>query len=452
MIMNVQGCSRAPTPPSDSDSTHNGGTEGICDDSPGADWPHWRGARRNDVIAESSGYGGRQWPIGEPLWIAHAGAGASSPLVVAGRVYTLGWASGQDTVACLDAATGELVWVRHYRCPAYGRRATGDEGLYSGPSSTPEYDPATGLLYTLSTDGDLNCWDTGREGENVWSVNLYEAYAVPRRPKIGRSGLRDYGYTSSPLVWHETVIIEVGDDDGCLMGFDKHTGRRLWTSQSKDPAGHSAGPTPIVVDGVPCVAVMTVRGLLIARIDRGHEGRTVAFVDWATDCANNTVAPCVHGNSVIVTSAYNHSAMARFEITLRGARKVWEQPLSSKVCIPVVFQGHVYWAWQQVHCLDLATGVVRWSGGTFGDAGSCIATCDGKLIVWGHNGKLALVDTEPESAGEYRERACRDDILAAEAWPHVVLAGRRIYCKDRNGNLKCFSLDAVPDASTRNVP
>ena len=407
------------------------------------DWPHWRGPRRSDVVAERSGYRAGDWPIGEAVWSADVGQGASSPLVVGGRVYAQGWRDGRESIVCLDAATGRELWKQSYKCPKYGRRATGDEGLYSGPSSTPEYDATTKRLFTLSVDGDLNCWEAER-GRHLWELNLYDQYDVPRRPRHGRSGLRDYGYTTSPLVHRDWVIVEVGDDEGTLMGFDVRDGRRVWTSECRDPAGHTGGPAPITVEGVPCVAAMTYEGLLVARLDAGHEGRTVARYPWSTDFANNIASPAVEGNSVLITSSYNRHAICRLDVTLQGANKVWEQPLASKVCSPVIYDGHVYWAWQQVHCLDFATGAERFSGGSFGDAGSCIVTGDAKLIVWGGRGKLALVETAAAAPREYRELAVRDLGLNADAWPHVVLADRRLFCKDRQGRVQCFAIGDSP--------
>src|SRR5947208_16280565 len=115
-----------------------------------ADWPHWRGPDRNGITDESSGWTGEQWLADKPAWTATVGEGASSPIVVGERVFTLGWEDGNDTLRCLSAKDGKLVWSQSYKCPRYGRFHMGDEGLYSGPSSTPEFDPATGFLYTLS--------------------------------------------------------------------------------------------------------------------------------------------------------------------------------------------------------------------------------------------------------------------------------------------------------------
>ena len=274
------------------------------------DWPHWRGPNRNDVTDESARWNGGPWAAGEPAWRTNVGHGASSPLVIGGRLYTMGWNSGQDSVYCLDAASGRQIWKRDYPCPQYGRRATGDEGLYSGPTSTPEFDLATGLLYTLSADGDLNCWDSAHDGKRVWGLNLYAKYDVPRRPRHRRSGLRDYGYTTAPFVHGEAVVVEVGDEEGALMAFDKRTGRRVWASECNSPAGHTGGLVPMTVEGIDCIAVMNYRGLLVARLDRGNEGRTVAEYEWTTDFANNIATPAVFGASTLITSQYNRMQFA----------------------------------------------------------------------------------------------------------------------------------------------
>jgi outer membrane protein assembly factor BamB len=406
-----------------------------------ADWTHWRGEARDARTTETSGWESGAWPPRE-VWRVQVGEGASSPLIVGSHVYVLGWGAGEDRLACLDARTGREVWAATSSAPKYGRFATGDEGLYSGPSSTPEYDAATGLIFTLSGDGDLQCRDTRRDGAPVWRINLYDRYGVVRRPKVGRSGLRDYGYTSSPLVLGEQVIIEVGADTGTLVAFDKRTGVEGWKSQARDPAGHTGGPVPIVVEGVSCVAVHHFNGLLVARADPAAPdvGRTVATWPWQTTFANNVAMPAVHGSSVVMTSAYNHNKIARLDITAAGATLVWEQPFASKVCGPVVHEGNVYWAWRQVHCLDFATGLPRWHGGRSSDPGSCVITGDGRMLTWTDEGDLRLVETAARSPDAYRELAAVEGITAADAWPHVILANGRIFCKDRNGALVCLEL------------
>ena len=403
-----------------------------------ADWPHWRGPNRNDITSEHSGWEQGAWPLGEPAWMKAVGHGGTSPIIAGDRLFVMGWENGRDSLWCLDAATGEEIWRQQYACPKYGRHHNGDEGQYHGPSSTPAYDSATGFLYTLSIDGDLNCWYARGDGGRFWGINLYDEYGVGQRPDVG-GGVRDYGYTTSPLVYGDWLIVEVGDDEGSLMAFGKLTGRRLWTSECKDPAGHTGGLLPMTVEGVACVAALTLHRLLVARLDEGHEGETLATYDWQTEFANSIATPTVQGESVILSSGYSVSKTARVNISLRGASKVWESKYFSKVCSPVIHNGHVYIAWQKLRCLDYQTGELIWEGGSFGNDGSCLVAGDGRLIVFGKR-KVALVEGADRSPAAYQELSVKTGVGSSHCWPHVALAGERLYVKDSEGNLHCFEL------------
>jgi outer membrane protein assembly factor BamB len=406
----------------------------------GEDWPHWRGPDRTDVTAEESGWDGKAWLADEPAWAAKVGEGASSPIVAGNRAFTLGWSDGKDTVRCLSARDGKPLWSQSYKSPRYPRFHMGDEGLYSGPSSTPEFDSTTGFLYTLGVDGDLNCWDASAGGKKVWGRNLYDDYKAERRPKLTRAPQRDYGYTSSPMVHKDWLLVEVGSTkSGSVIAFDKKTGKQVWASELEEEAGHTGGMAPTMVEGVPCVALLTQRNLAVIRLDAGREGKTVATFPWVTDFANTIAGPAVEGDSVVIAAGYNHNAMCRLRVTLKGIEEVWRKKYPSKVCTPVIHDGSVYVAWQRVRCIDFKTGELRWEGGAVGDPGSCVVTGDGRLLVYGLSGRLALVEGAKRSPKEYKELAVKEKLFKSQAWPHVALAGGRVYCRDRDGDLLVFS-------------
>jgi len=420
------------------------------------DWPHWRGPRRNGVVPLDSGWETGSWPPRRRAWETKVGSGASSPVVIGERVFVMGWAGGHDTLHCLAADSGWEIWKTRYAAPKYGRHATGDEGLYAGITATPEADAETGLLYTLGVDGHLACWHAA-DGRTVWSLNLYDAYRAQQRPRIGRSGRRDYGYTTSPLVHGNWLVVEVGGERGTLIGFDKRTGREVWASQAKHQAGHTGSPVPITVHGIPCVAALALKALLVVRLDGEHAGQTLAEYPWETEFAQNIATPAVWENRVLITGGYNHQTICLLEISQQGAKRVWEQPSFSKICSPVIHGGRIYWVHEKPVCLDLKTGRTIWEGPRrFGDAGSCLITSDDRWILWTGRGDLVLAETAARSPGQYRELARTSTLFRSDVWPHVVLAGGRLFCKDRDGNLVCFALETTrgtaatpPDGSPR---
>jgi len=407
----------------------------------GSDWPQWRGPARNGVTPEHSG-----WPRGWPpkrLWGKNIGPGCTSPILAAGRVYVMGWRGrpdhrrnpvGSDIVYCIDALTGKDVWKQTYRARYQPRTRAGDLGQYGGPNSTPAFDPATKYLYTLGSDGDFRCWDTTRKGRLLWSMNLYDKYRVRQRPNVG-GGRRDFGFTSSPLILADLVVVEVGSAEGTVMAFDKKTGARRWASSLKGPAGHSSGPVTLTVDGTPCLATLTLSKLVVMRTDEGHEGQTVAEYARQTNYGCNLATPAVSASGIVLTSAYNLKSTCLVEISLTGARRKWRARDHSLVCTPVVNKGLVFMVDRSAKCLDLATGRLKWRGGSFSH-GSCLVTGDGKVIVFGR-GRLVLLDP---AENRYHELARVSGIVRDVCYPHILLANGVICCKDKSGNIVCFSV------------
>jgi outer membrane protein assembly factor BamB len=411
-----------------------------------AQWTHWRGETRDGKSTEVSGWDGTEWQLSEPAWQAQIGEGSAAPLVIDDHVITLGWKGsgelGKDVLACLDLATGKQLWEQTYQAPLFGRESVGDQGLYSGPSATPEFDRDSGLLYTMSTDGDVRCWNYRDQGALVWEKNLYEEYKIERRPDVGRGTRRDYGYTTAPVVFGDWLLVEVGSATaGNLIAFDKSTGKVVWGSENKDLAGHSGAPVLMTVDKIPCVAVLTLRNLVVTRLDKANAGKTVGVYSWTTDFANNIPTPAVYENSVIISTAYNHYATCRVDFSLSdGAKQIWEtKKICTGVCSPVIDQGNIYWAWRGIHCLDFATGKLKWKGGKTNEAGSCVLTADGRLIVWATRGDLLLVNSS-QHADEYTQLDSRELLAKTDAWPHIVLANGCILCRDRAGTLICLRI------------
>jgi len=401
-----------------------------------ADWPQWRGPHRDGVTTEPSGLSGGRWAPVE-LWEKNDwGEGTTSPILAAGRVYVMGWRGGKDTVCCLRASDGAVAWKRSYPAKRYSRKLktpAGNKKHFGGPFSTPAFDASSGLLFTLSCDGDLRSWNA-KTGAPGWDLNLYDRYTIP----LDRE---HFGHTSSPLVMDGNVIVEVGARGrGNLVGFDARTGRERWRSGADNVKGRSGGPVAFAVSGTQCVASFSNDALLVMR---AKDGRVIGRHPWKVKYGHTIPSPAPYGGALVVTS-WNPPVTRVFEHDAgRGFVLAWEtRAVSSKVCSPVASEGYAYVVSAgKLACLDLKTRQRKWqSPRTFGgnDEGTCLVAGDGNVVVFGGN-TLALV-APGKTSSSYKELGRVSKVLARtkRCYPHVALAEGYVLCKDGNGSMACL--------------
>src|SRR6266478_3396030 len=154
------------------------------------DLPQWRGPNRNGISSEKISV---TWPAGGPKvrWRAPVGTGFSSISASQGRVYTMGNSGEQDTIWCLDAATGKELWKHTYAAKL------GPQYYEGGPGSTPTV--AGDRVFTIGKWGDVLCLDA-TNGAVVWQRDLRKDGITPNR----------WGFAGSPLVWRDLVILNAG--------------------------------------------------------------------------------------------------------------------------------------------------------------------------------------------------------------------------------------------------
>jgi outer membrane protein assembly factor BamB len=400
-----------------------------------ADWPQWRGPKRDGGTPEVV----PAWK--DPpkvLWQVPVGPAYSSPVVAGGRViaHTRVPDKDEEEIVAYDTATGKVLWREVYARAAYA------SAVGTGPRATPTV--AGGRVYALGITGVLTCCRVGT-GERVWQVDLYKQLnaTLPR-----------FGVCGSPLVFGDRVYVSVGGKGRCLVCLDAATGEVKW--QSLDEAASSAspvlfaaagrGPLPDVVYATPLrlVGVNPLDGSINwehplvyqpsgtsstpvvtgDRVVAGTVNDGVSAVQVAVADGKATAKPAWRGKDYTV---YFSSGVAA------GADKLYLvtntlQPLPSAA----------------LRCINPTTGKELWvhRGIGYFHAG-LLRMGDGKLLVLDDAGTLKLIDSDPK---EYRE-LCKAKVCGGTLVT-PALAGGCLFARD-DKNLSCLRLaPPAPAAAT----
>ncbi|MBI5801146.1 MAG: PQQ-like beta-propeller repeat protein [Verrucomicrobia bacterium] len=376
------------------------------------DWPQWRGPRRNGISAEKDYIA--QWPKEGPrrLWATKVGVGYSSVSVAGGKLYTMGNLSDVDHVQCLDTANGKLVWDYKYPCNA------ADPNGYPGPRCTPTVDG--NLVFTVSRNGHLLCLSAAN-GALVWTKNLVTDFGgyIPQ-----------WGYSGSPLVEGELLILETGSSGRSVAALEKKTGRVVWANGNA-AAGY-ASPMAFDVARERAVAVFSAAGLTGRALSNG---RVLWHYNWRTSYDVNAATPIIFDDKIFISSGYG-TGCALLQISATAAKLVWQNKgMRNHMNSCVLWQGHLYgFDEAQLRCLDVITGVVKWSTPAYGKGSLMLA--DSRLILYGERGRLGLAEASP--AG-FRELAAAQVLGGSSTWAPPVLSNGRIYCRSST-DLVCLDV------------
>jgi outer membrane protein assembly factor BamB len=361
-----------------------------------AEWPGFRGARRDGVLPGATI--DPSWASSPPVevWRRPIGPGWSSFAVQGDRLYTQEQRGADEVVSCYDARTGEPVW--QHNDPARFWEATGG----AGPRGTPTL--AGGRVYSFGGTGILNALDAAT-GAVVWT-----------RQAATEAGteIPQWGFSSSPLVVDDLVVVAVS---GRLMAYDAATGEPRW----QGPRGKISYSSPhlATLDGVRQVLQLHGGGLTGVAPE---DGRVLWQHAWD---GYPIVQPALTADGDVLISIGQGSGVRRLAIARQGdAWQVTERWTSSALKPHfndfVVHRGHAFgFDGSILACIDLADGKRRWKGGRYGRGQLILLAGQDLLLVLGEAGELALVEALPDQFAE----AARVPALKGKTWNHPVLVG-----------------------------
>lgn len=382
------------------------------------DWYQWRGPNRDGVSNEKGWLS--VWPEDGPpvLWETSVGIGYSSVSVSDGRVYTMGNSEKMDTVYCLDANTGEVIWRHSYRC-------TTKSGGHPGPASTPTVDGK--YVYTLSREGHFFCLDAN-SGVVIWSKHVKKDFGA-KSP--------EWDFASSPLILEDMVIV----DAGRILALDKSTGELVWKTKDygDTPAwdigsygGGYSSPIAFQPNDLLRLAVFNSSGVVVLDPKNGRE---LSIYPWKTAWNVNATTPIVSGDKMFISSGYNTGSKL-FQVSEDKLTVIWQNKnMRNHFNSCVLWEGHLYgFDETRLRCLDFQTGDVKWSQRGLGKGSLMIA--DGKLIIMADRGDLVIAEASPV---EFKEIS-RAKVLDGLCWTVPVLSNGKIYCRNHEGDLVCLDV------------
>jgi len=385
--------------------------------APAADWPQWRGPNRDGKSAETGLLAA--WPAGGPhlVWKAQGlGEGYSSFAVVGNRLYTQGQQGAQEFVLALDTATGKTLW----KTPT-GRAENNERG--NGPRGTPTVDG--NRLYAVAGDGTLVCLETAT-GKRVWGTN-FAADFKGRAPH--------WGYSESPLVDGDRVIVAPGGPGAAIVALNKTTGAVLWKSQSDGAAYSSA--MPFDAGAIHGLAILTATAAVGLNM---KDGELLWRYPNVANRTANVATPIVAHAYVFVSTDYG-TGCALLKLTPQGgsvqASEVYfSKDMRNHYTTSVLVGDYLYgYSSGILTAMEFLTGKVAWRDRSVGK-GNC-TYADQRLYCMGEDGAVGLVEATPKA---YTEKS-RFEIPRGSnnTWTPPVVANGRLYLREQD-NLYSYDI------------
>ena len=378
-----------------------------------ADWPQWRGPNRDGISSETGLL--TAWPSGGPkvLWrISGLGVGYSSFSIVNGRMYTQGQRGNQEFVLALDVKTGNKLWET-----ITSRDFENDRG--SGPRGTPTFD--NGKLYAMTGEGTVVCLDAAT-GKIVWQIDSVK--------KFGAS-IPHWGYSESPLIDGDRVIVMPGGRGASLVSLDKRTGEVQWKT-GDDFAGYSSA---ILADVNGTKQVIALSGRSAFGVQEST-GELLWHYNKVSNNVANIATPIYQDGTVFLSSAYD-TGCALLKLNPKGMQEVYfNRDMMNHYSSSVLVDGTLYgYSNNLLVAMDFKTGKQLWKNRSVGKGS--VTYAEKHLYALGEDGMVGLIEASPAAYKEVSRFEYQKGSLPS--WSPLVISDGRMYLRDQD-NLTSYDI------------
>jgi outer membrane protein assembly factor BamB len=380
-----------------------------------ADWPQWRGQNRDGISNETGLLS--SWPSGGPkvIWkISGLGVGYSSFSIVNGRMYTQGQRGNQEFVLALDVKTGLKVW----ETPT-SRSFENDRG--SGPRGTPTFD--NGKLYAMTGEGTVVSMDAAT-GKILWQLDSVKKFGAT---------IPHWGYSESPLIDGDRVIVMPGGRGASLVSLDKRTGEVQWKT-GDDYAGYSSA---ILADVNGTKEVIALSGLSAFGVQESTGELLWRYGKIANNVAN-IATPIYHDGAVFLSTAYD-TGCALLKLNPKGMQEVYfNRDMMNHYSSSVLVDGILYgYSNALLSAMDFKTGKQLWKNRSVGKGS--VTYAEKHLYALGEDGVVGLIEASPTAYKEVSRFEYQKGSLPS--WSPLVISDGRLYLRDQD-NLTSYDIKA----------
>jgi enterochelin esterase-like enzyme/outer membrane protein assembly factor BamB len=343
-------------------------------------------------------------------WRAPLGSGYSSVSVAHGLAVTMFSDGESDVVIAFDADTGDEAW-RYSVAPTY----FGHDGSQTGPISTPYVGPD--LVYALGPRGNLVAVSTA-VGDEVWARHLVTDYGA---------GEPVYGFSTSPLVVGEVLLVQIGAGDGkAVAGFNRHSGELLW--QAGTGAVDYQSPALMSIGGETQLVYSTKEWIGGIRPATGETLWEHAHGGDGSATGSGGLNPLAVGpDRLFLTHKGSASALLTLYDDAGGVAPgiQWEtRAIRSSYGVPVYNSRYLYsYSRTLLTCVSVETGDPVWKSRPPGDGFPIVV--DGRLVIATQKGGLHVAEASPDGYSEIAGLALFDDLV----WSPPTFANGSVYVR-----------------------
>lgn len=355
------------------------------------DWPEIRGEKGIGSFSPGGALADNETVELKVAWKKKIGSGYSSVVVANGRVIVMYSDSDEDVVACLDSNSGEETWKK-----TIGPRFIGKNGSFDGPISTPAI--RADRVFVLSPTGRLICFDMA-DGSEIWSRELQEA---------DKANLPLYGFATSPIVFEDSLIVQIGAPEKAIAAFELATGEPKWAAG--EDSIDSQTPAMIRLEGEPILLSPGDKKLIGLNPVDG----SILFETPHGGANGSSVTPVLFDeNKLLLTvdDSFSRAVSLRPVDNKINVSEEWqERSIKNTYNIPAIHAGHAFaYSTRILTCVDTKTGKPKWKSRFPGDG--FLVIVDGHLVINTKKGDLCIVKATPEEYQLVAKLELFDDLV-----------------------------------------